>query len=156
MTNPGIEPGFAPWEGAVLAAWPIGLGVLSTLVVYIKKLKLSSIYKKKIKNFKKYGQKLIFTVKKPYWKARFGSSWERRYRKNYQVYVSRRIKKACNRIRTDDLLITNELRYLLRHTSKCFKSCHKTKMILWQFFILFYTGVLYHWYLTLLPLINRL
>ena len=24
MTNPGIEPGFAPWEGAVLAAWPIG------------------------------------------------------------------------------------------------------------------------------------
>ena len=25
MTNPGIEPGFAPWEGAVLAAWPIGL-----------------------------------------------------------------------------------------------------------------------------------
>ena len=25
MTNPGIEPGFTPWEGVVLTAWPIGL-----------------------------------------------------------------------------------------------------------------------------------
>lgn len=24
MTYPGIEPGFPPWEGGVLAAWPIG------------------------------------------------------------------------------------------------------------------------------------
>lgn len=27
MTWPGIEPGFTPWEGVVLAAWPSGLKV---------------------------------------------------------------------------------------------------------------------------------
>ena len=29
MTDPGIEPGFTPWEGVVLTAWPIGLSTLT-------------------------------------------------------------------------------------------------------------------------------
>ena len=27
VTCPGIEPGFTPWEGVVLTAWPTGLGL---------------------------------------------------------------------------------------------------------------------------------
>ena len=30
MTCPGIEPGFTPWEGVVLTAWPSGPGVEAT------------------------------------------------------------------------------------------------------------------------------
>ena len=29
MTCPGIEPGFTPWEGVVLTAWPTGLRFVS-------------------------------------------------------------------------------------------------------------------------------
>ena len=29
MTSPGIEPGFTPWEGVVLTAWPRGLNLFN-------------------------------------------------------------------------------------------------------------------------------
>ena len=33
MTSPGIEPGFTPWEGVVLTAWPRGLILLIYLII---------------------------------------------------------------------------------------------------------------------------